>query len=796
MTTSTKSPLERGGAQRRGVLPRNPNDPASFLLSHFDRLAEAPGGIAKLRALIRQLAVEGKLVEQSSSDKPVRLVAPLIEDNQPFDVPESWCWISLSGAAKFNMGKTPSTKNSSFWDVGGIPWVSIRDIEQYGSIAQTAKRVSTKAASEVFRCPPVPAGTLVMSFKLSIGKVGFLTVPAYHNEAIISIYPIPGVSKEYLFHFLPVLAPLAASKGAIKGSTLNRESLSALPIPVPPLAEQRRIVAKVEELMGLCDALEAAQQERENVRTRLRTSALHQLASPDSDSKCASFILEYLPVFTKAREDLADIRKSVLQLAVRGQLVAQDPKDETASGLLKRIQAEKARLVKEGTLREQKVLPPIEEAEMEFDLPNGWQWVRMGEVIKLWNGYAFKSGDFQREGIPVIRIGDLQGGEVVLSDAVYVSEAVASDVVQEAWIPPGALLIAMSGATTGKVAFNRTNSRLLLNQRVGRIEVFSMSVDFLKFFFETIIARNLSISFGTAIPNLSSQQINETVIPLPPLAEQRRIVAKVDELMAVLDALEATLTTVHTTAERLLAATIARLHGAEDARQPVLSAAEEPGPYGEAVKVTGFSTSMAFTRATLAAEIVHRMHGDRTFGQIKFQKALYLAEYVAQLTQIDSHPERYQNGPHDPELIAQVETKMKECEWFEAVSRPGGHGNEYRPLAQAGGHQEHFEKLWPVKAAGIRKLIEEMKTWKTERCERFATLYAAWNDLIIWNKPTDDNAILDQVLKHWHTAKQQIPKSSWQEMLTWMKREGYVPTGWGRATKTTPEAELFPSQSI
>jgi type I restriction enzyme S subunit len=202
-------------------------------------------------------------------------------------------------------------------------------------------------------------------------------------------------------------------------------------------------------------------------------------------------------------------------------------------------------------------VPPVEDADAEFELRPGWQWVRMGTVIKLWNGYAFKSGDFQTQGIPVIRIGDLQRGEVVLDGAACVSDAVAKALGTEFWIPPDALLIAMSGATTGKVAFNRTGTRLLLNQRVGRIEPFLMSVHFIRAFFETIIARNLSISFGTAIPNLSAQQINETVVPLPPLAEQYRIVAKVDALMTLCDCLEESLAAGNDTRRRLLDALLA-----------------------------------------------------------------------------------------------------------------------------------------------------------------------------------------------------------------------------------------------
>ena len=130
----------------------------------------------------------------------------------------------------------------------------------------------------------------------------------------------------------------------------------------------------------------------------------------------------------------------------------------------------------------------------------------------------------------------------------------------------------MSGATTGKTAFNRTGTPLLLNQRVGRIEVFLMSVNFLRFFFETIVSRNLSISFGTAIPNLSAQQINETIIPVPPLAEQHRIVAKVGALMALCDRLEESLTATAATRRRLLDALLAEALAPADDRE--LEAAE------------------------------------------------------------------------------------------------------------------------------------------------------------------------------------------------------------------------------
>jgi len=277
-------------------------------------------------------------------------------------------------------------------------------------------------------------------------------------------------------------------------------------------------------------------------------------------------LLAHFDRISEAPNAVLRLRRFVLDLAVRGKLVEQDPNDEPASELLKHIQAEKAQLVKKGIFQEQKPLAPIKEEETDFDLPKGWKWVRMADVIKLWNGYAFQSGDFQAKGVPVIRIGDLQGGDVVLSSAVCVPEAIANSVGPEVWIPPGALLIAMSGATTGKVAINRTGVRLLLNQRVGRIEVFLMSIDFIRIFLDTIVARNLSISFGTAIPNLSAKQINETVVPFPPLAEQHRIVAKVDELMALCDRLEAAQAKKENRRDRLVAASLNRLNNGTDAQ--------------------------------------------------------------------------------------------------------------------------------------------------------------------------------------------------------------------------------------
>ncbi|WP_426129708.1 restriction endonuclease subunit S [Pararhizobium sp. PWRC1-1] len=546
---------------------------AERLLQHYEQIADAPNAIARLRRFILDLAVRGKLVPQESADGPALGFDRDLPGTlpRPFDLPRSWMWSRLSSLGSLKGGGTPSKSNNEFWG-GNIPWVSPKDMKvDYISASQMT--ITDKAVRES-AVNLIDQGSLLFVVR---GMILAHSFPVAINHSVVTINqdmkaltPHNGEMVEYLLRALKGLKPqiLAKVQYSSHGTCrLEGSDYSDFLVPLPPLAEQHRIVAQVDELLALCDTLEAARTKRETKRDRLAAASLARLNTPEPETfpDDARFALDALPALTARPDQIKQLRQTILNLAVRGKLVAQDPADEPAEELLRRIAKEKARRVTQGTLREQKPLTSIEDSEIDFELPLGWQWVRMAEVIKLWNGFAFKSGDFQSAGVPVIRIGDLQDGDVTLSRAVRVSETVAKTVGAEVWIPPDALLIAMSGATTGKTAFNKTGTPLLLNQRVGRIEVFLVSVNFLRFFFETIVARNLSISFGTAIPNLSAQQINETIIPLPPLAEQHRIVAKAGELMALCDQLEASLTSADETRKKLLDALLAEALAPVDA---------------------------------------------------------------------------------------------------------------------------------------------------------------------------------------------------------------------------------------
>jgi type I restriction enzyme S subunit len=177
-----------------------------------------------------------------------------IDDELPFYIPNSWSWSRLGNITQLKIGKTPPRGDSRYWSNGAKPWVSISDMSKGQHITYTKEFISDAAAKDLFLNRISPRGSLLMSFKLSIGKVAILDIDAYHNEAIVTITPYfdnSYIFRDYLMLTLPFLSQLGESKDAIKGKTLNSKSLSNLPIPIPPLSEQLRILAKEKELTKL-----------------------------------------------------------------------------------------------------------------------------------------------------------------------------------------------------------------------------------------------------------------------------------------------------------------------------------------------------------------------------------------------------------------------------------------------------------------------------------------------------------------------------------------------------------------
>ena len=248
-------------------------------------------------------------------------------------------------------------------------------------------------------------------------------------------------------------------------------------------------------------------------------------------------LLESLGTIGDSPEGIEQLRQLIFQLAVSGRLLPQDPNDEPASELLKKIEKKKAELIRAKKIRNLKDQPSIVDSETPFQCPIGWIWCRFASVHLFTNGFTFKSTEYQETGIGIIRMSNLKNGMIETKDIKRVPKRYLKELSDDLQVHTGDLLIGMSGSI-GEPSFNTTSEVFLLNQRVGKITPVICNEKFISFYLQTIKQRFLDIASGTGIKNLSTKQIAESYFALPPLAEQHRIVVKVDELMALLDELE------------------------------------------------------------------------------------------------------------------------------------------------------------------------------------------------------------------------------------------------------------------
>lgn len=358
--------------------------------------------------------------------------------------------------------------------------------------------------------------------------------------------------------------------GAGRGG-LPKNRMDLIAVALPPLAEQHRIVAKVDELMGLCDRLEAARAGREAVRDRLAAASFARLNAPDPETfqDDTRFALNALPALTTRPDQIKRLRQTILNLAVRGKLVPQDANDEAASELLKRIAKEKARLVKGGKAKRQDSLPEIDFDQAPFELPAGWAWGRFPEIGTFGRG---KSKHRPRNDPALFDGGKhlmIQTGDVARSQGViqtYTSQYNDFGLAQSFKWPKGTLCITIAAniADSGILSFDAC----FPDSVVGFIPASMFeNARYFEYFVRTAKANLLEFAPATAQKNINLEILTQVLIPLPPLAEQNRIIAKVDALMALCDRLEASLTATAATRRRLLDAMLAEALAPVDAAE-------------------------------------------------------------------------------------------------------------------------------------------------------------------------------------------------------------------------------------
>lgn len=332
---------------------------------------------------------------------------------------------------------------------------------------------------------------------------------------------------------------------------IKASKLKEIPVPLPPLAEQHRIVAKVDELMVLCDQLESQHSNAAEAHEKLVSHLLGALTqSQNADDFSANWqrIAAHFDTLFATDSSIDALKQTLLQLAVMGKLVPQDANDEPASELLKRIQAEKAKLIAEGKIKKDKPLPPITEDEKPFELPNGWCFVRKADVFSFLNGYAFKSERFEASGIKLLRNVNVSHGVASWEDVAHITSEHAAD-FEGYRLHVGDVVLSLDRpiiATGLKYAvISITDIPCLLLQRVAKISSISKSVitEYLAIWLtSSFFVGNIDPGRSNGVPHISTTQLSNMIFAFPPLAEQHRIVTKVDELMALCDQLKSRIT--------------------------------------------------------------------------------------------------------------------------------------------------------------------------------------------------------------------------------------------------------------
>lgn len=535
---------------------------AQTFLDNFATIAEAPGGLQRLRELVLELAVRGQLVGQEPADAsaavlldsmPARrdaLVASgaigrprhpegVAVDDPPHEIPASWAWVRLGDVGAVVGGGTPKSGEPAYWaDGSDVPWLTPADMRSQASrlISSGARDITARGLAES-SAQLLPAGSVLFSSRAPIGHVGIAAQPLATNQGFKSCVPYVSEMTEYLYLFLRYVGPIVdASATGTTFKEVSGKQVALIPVPVPPLAEQERIVAKVDELLELCDDLEAHQEHRHRATSRFRSSALHALTeaeTPDDLRRAWERVSANWRTLTRDADAVDRWRQVLRDLAVKGRLAqvgtrADSGPDACYESLNDRAAAR----------------------DLLGAVPSGWKCVTLGDLLVdgLTNGASPKPA-VGRTGVTSLKLSATTKGVFDQTQSKQVDLSAAD--AERYWLEPGDLLIQRSNTPqfVGVAALYDGPPRkyiypdLMMRGRIldgvdGRFVHISLLSSTARAFIQ-------SRASGTSqsMVKVTQKAVMEIPIALPSRAEQRRVVAAVD-------ALEANLARLATSLER------------------------------------------------------------------------------------------------------------------------------------------------------------------------------------------------------------------------------------------------------
>ena len=484
----------------------------------------------QLKASILQYAIQGKLVEQRAEEgtgeelfqeierkREVLIKEKIIKKDKrtnsiinfqevPFDIPENWMWVTLGSILN---KLTDGTHKTPKYTSTGVKFVSVKDMSNGFLSLENTKYISEEEHKELYaRCNP-EKGDLILS------KVGTTGVPAIVDTTepfslFVSVallkFNCKCIDVEFLYYML--MSPLVQEQATentrgVGNKNWVLDAIASTMVVLPPLVEQKRIVAKIEELLPLVDRYAASYEKLEQFNAKF----------PE------------------------DMKKSILQYAIQGKLVEQRPEEGTGAELYKQMQAEKQRLIKEKKIKKEKTLVEITDDEIPFDIPETWIWIRVGDVGSWGSGAtpprtnpAYYGGS-----IPWLKTGDLNDG-FIKEVPEFITE-LALEKTSVRLNPVGSVLMAMYGATIGKLGI--LEIPVTTNQACcACIPYAGMYNKYLFYYLMSMRQTYIGMAEGGAQPNISKEKIVNSILPLPPLEEQHRIVAKLEEILPLCERLK------------------------------------------------------------------------------------------------------------------------------------------------------------------------------------------------------------------------------------------------------------------
>ena len=487
----------------------------------------------ELKNSILQLAIQGKLVEQRPEEgtaeelfariqaekqrlikagkiKKEKPLPEITEEEKPFEIPESWMWCRLGSLCNIINGFTPSRSNPDFWN-GDIPWFTIDDVREQGRfISYTNQYIADKAISRNSQ-RIIPPDTVLLCCTASVGEYAYtkiaLTTNQQFNALVVRNENLSLVCSMYLYVFVQTLkSKIISGAGRTTFNFLSVGKLQQFLVPLPPLAEQKRIVAKTEELLPYIDRYAQAWSKLEQFNSRF----------PE------------------------DMKKSLLQYAIQGKLVEQRPEEGTAEELFAQIQAEKQRFIKAGKIKKEKPLPEITDDEKPFEIPESWMWVRLQQIGELSRGRSQKRPRndpslFVNGTFPFIQTGDVAraNGHISHWTTMYNQDGVSQSRI---W-PSGTVCLTIA-ANIGDVAildFDACFPDSVVGFNAYRPIISNEFFMYVLMCYKTILDK---LSRSTAQKNINIEILSQIAFPLPPLAEQNRIVEKLEQLLPLCERLK------------------------------------------------------------------------------------------------------------------------------------------------------------------------------------------------------------------------------------------------------------------